>query len=87
MLVDELGPRVYLDLSGLTVPALVIGSSKDRLLPVCRARKLADAVPNLIEFVEMPGGHCAMLEFPPTSMDTCAAWLTPSPRRGPSAHD
>jgi pimeloyl-ACP methyl ester carboxylesterase len=64
VLVDELGPRVYLDLSGLTVPALVIGSSKDRLLPVCRARKLADAVPNLIEFVEMPGGHCAMLEFP-----------------------
>lgn len=63
-LVDELGPKVYIDLSGMTVPALVIGSTKDRLLPVCRARKIADAVPNLIELVEMPGGHCAMLEYP-----------------------
>ena len=64
VLVDELGPKVYIDLSGLTVPALVIGSSNDRLLPMCRARKIADAVPNLIELVEMPGGHCAMLEYP-----------------------
>jgi len=64
VLVEELGPRVYIDLSGLTVPALVIGSRQDRLLPMCRARKLAEAVPNLIELVEMPGGHCAMLEYP-----------------------
>lgn len=64
VLVDELGPRVYIDLSGLTVPALVIGSTKDRLLPICRARKIADTVPNLIELIEMPGGHCAMLEHP-----------------------
>ena len=64
VLVDELGPRVYIDLSGMTVPALVIGSTNDRLLPVCRARKIADAVPDLIELVEMPGGHCAMLEHP-----------------------
>ena len=64
VLVDELGPKVYIDLSGLTVPALVIGSTDDRLLPICRARKIADAVPNLIELVEMPGGHCAMLEYP-----------------------
>lgn len=64
VLVDELGPRAYIDLSGLTVPALVIGSTKDRLLPMCRARKIAEVVPNLIELVEMPGGHCAMLEYP-----------------------
>jgi pimeloyl-ACP methyl ester carboxylesterase len=64
VLVDELGPKVYVDLSGMTVPALVIGSTDDRLLPICRARKIADAVPNLIELVEMPGGHCAMLEHP-----------------------
>ena len=63
-LVDELGPQTYIDLSGLTVPALVIGSAKDRLLPVCRARKIAGAVPNLLDLVEMPGGHCAMLEHP-----------------------
>ncbi len=64
VLVDELGPKVYIDLSGLTVPTLVIGSTKDRLLPICRARKIADAVPHLLDLVEMPGGHCAMLEHP-----------------------
>jgi pimeloyl-ACP methyl ester carboxylesterase len=63
-LVDELGARTYIDLSGLTVPALVIGSTKDRLLPVCRARKIAGAVPNLLDLMELPGGHCAMLEHP-----------------------
>lgn len=64
VLVDELGPRTYIDLSGLTVPALVIGSTKDRLLPVCRARKIAESVPHLIDLIEVPGGHCAMLEHP-----------------------
>jgi len=64
VLVDELGPRVHIDLSGLTVPTLVIGSTKDRLLPICRARKIAEDAPNLYELVEMPGGHCAILEHP-----------------------
>ncbi|MBU3751645.1 MAG: alpha/beta hydrolase, partial [Mycobacterium sp.] len=64
VLVDELGSRTYLDLSGLTVPTLVIGSTGDRLLPMCRARKIAGALPNLLELVELPGGHCAMLEQP-----------------------
>jgi pimeloyl-ACP methyl ester carboxylesterase len=62
VLVDELGPATHIDLSGLTVPTLVIGSTKDRLLPVCRARKIAEDAPNLLELVEMPGGHCAILE-------------------------
>ena len=64
VLVDEIGHRVHIDLSGLTVPTLVIGSTKDRLLPMCQARKIADAAPNLVELVEMPGGHCAILEHP-----------------------
>jgi len=63
VLVDEMGPG-HIDLSGLTVPALVIGSTKDRLLPMCQARKIAQAVPNLVDLVEMPGGHCAILEHP-----------------------
>ncbi|WP_445169357.1 alpha/beta fold hydrolase [Mycolicibacterium sp. Dal123E01] len=62
-LVNEMGPR-HIDLSGLTVPTLVIGSTKDRLLPMCQARKIADAAPNLVELVEIPGGHCAILEHP-----------------------
>jgi len=63
VLVDELGPR-HIDLSGLTVPTLVIGSTKDRLLPMCQSRKIADAVPTLVDLVEIPGGHCAILEHP-----------------------
>ncbi|MGE5694881.1 MAG: alpha/beta fold hydrolase [Candidatus Sericytochromatia bacterium] len=63
MLADALGPQ-HLPLDGLTVPALVIGSTKDRLLPLSQSRKIADAVPNLAGFVEMPGGHCAILERP-----------------------
>ena len=64
VLVDELGPAVHIDLSGLTVPTLVIGSTDDRLLPMCQAHKIAESAPNLIELVEMPGGHCAPLEHP-----------------------
>jgi pimeloyl-ACP methyl ester carboxylesterase len=63
VLVDEMGPR-HIDLTGLTVPTLVIGSKKDRLLPMCQARKIAEAAPNLVGLVEMPGGHCAILEHP-----------------------
>lgn len=63
VLVEEMGPR-HIDLTGLTVPTLVIGSTNDRLLPMCQARKIARAAPNLVELVEMPGGHCAILEHP-----------------------
>ena len=62
VLVDEMGPEEHLDISGLTVPTLVIGSTRDRLLPMCQARKIAETAPNLVELVEMPGGHCAILE-------------------------
>ena len=63
MLADALGPQ-YLPLDGLTVPALVIGSKRDRLLPIAQSRKIADAVPILWGFVELSGGHCAILERP-----------------------
>lgn len=63
MLADALGPQ-HLPLDGLTVPALVIGSKKDRLLPITQSRKIAGAVPNLAGFVELSGGHCANLERP-----------------------
>ena len=63
VLVDEIGPE-HIDLTGLTVPTLVIGSAKDRLLPIGQARKIAAAAPNLTKLVEMPGGHCAILAHP-----------------------
>lgn len=61
-LVDELGGPRHIDLRGLTVPTVVIGSTRDRLLPMCQSRKIAAAAPNLVDLVELPGGHCAMLE-------------------------
>jgi pimeloyl-ACP methyl ester carboxylesterase len=63
-LIDSLGTRQYIELTNLTVPTLVIGSEKDRLLPMASSRHIARMAPNLAEFVELPGGHCAILERP-----------------------
>ena len=62
VLVDEVGHNDHIDISGLTVPTLVSGSTKDRLLPMSSTRKIAEAAPNLVELVELPGGHSAILE-------------------------
>lgn len=63
-LVDSLGTSQYIGLKNLTVPTLVIGSEKDRLLPMVSARRIAREAPNLAQFVELSGGHCAILERP-----------------------
>ncbi|CAM2789435.1 alpha/beta hydrolase [Mycobacterium intermedium] len=63
MLVEEVGTG-YLNLDGLTVPTLVIGSRRDRLTPIAAARHIAKTAPNVIDLVELPGGHCSMLEQP-----------------------
>jgi len=63
MLVGALGSR-YLDLDGLTVPTLVIGSERDRLTPIGQSRRIARMAPNVVGLVELPGGHCSMLEHP-----------------------
>ena len=63
MLVDALGSR-YLDLDGLTVPTLVIGGERDRLTPISQSRRIARTAPNVVGLVELPGGHCSMLEHP-----------------------
>ncbi len=61
MLVESLGQR-YINLDGLTVPTLVIGSERDRLTPIGQSRKIAHTAPNVVGLVELPGGHCSMLE-------------------------
>ena len=63
MLIDSLGQR-YMSLDGLTVPTLVIGSERDRLTPISQSRKIARTAPNVVGLVELPGGHCSMLEQP-----------------------
>lgn len=61
MLVDALGSR-HLNLDGLTVPTLVIGSERDRLAPISQSRRIARTAPNVVGLVELAGGHCSMLE-------------------------
>jgi pimeloyl-ACP methyl ester carboxylesterase len=63
VLIDNLGPK-HIPLHNLTVPTLVIGSAQDRLLPINAARRIAADAPNLASFVELGGGHCAILERP-----------------------
>ncbi len=63
-LVDSLGTNKHIGLQNLSVPTLVIGSQKDRLLPMVSSRHIARMAPNLAQFVELPGGHCAILEHP-----------------------
>jgi pimeloyl-ACP methyl ester carboxylesterase len=63
-LVDSLGPQQHIDLKNMTVPTLVIGSEKDRLLPMVSSRHIARMAPNLASFVELSGGHCAIVERP-----------------------
>jgi pimeloyl-ACP methyl ester carboxylesterase len=63
ILVDALGPE-HIGLTNLTVPTLVVGSTKDRLLPMVSSRYIAKMAPNLASFVELPGGHCAIVERP-----------------------
>lgn len=60
-LVDSLGPS-HIGLQSLTVPTLVIGSTRDRLLPIVASRRIAETAPNLTKFVELRGGHCSILE-------------------------
>ena len=62
-LVDAMQGR-HINLTGLTVPTLVIGSERDRLTPLVQSRRIAAAAPNLIGLVVLPGGHCSMLERP-----------------------
>ena len=62
-LVDALGHR-HINLAGLTVPTLVIGSERDRLTPLIQSRRIAAAAPTLVGLVVLPGGHCSMLERP-----------------------
>lgn len=63
-LIDALGPASFINLDGLTVPTLVIGSTRDRLLPLRASQRIADTAPNLAGFVEVSGGHCSILEHP-----------------------
>jgi pimeloyl-ACP methyl ester carboxylesterase len=81
-LVDHLGPQ-HIGLQNLTVPTLVIGSVKDRLLPMVSSRRIANELPNLAQLVELPGGHCAILEQP-EEVNRHLRWLVDSatePRR------
>jgi pimeloyl-ACP methyl ester carboxylesterase len=62
-LADAMG-RKHIDLTGLTVPTLVVASQRDRLTPLVQSQRIAAALPNSAGLVVLPGGHCSMLERP-----------------------
>ncbi|GFG50480.1 alpha/beta hydrolase [Mycolicibacterium agri] len=76
-LINALGTDQHIGLQNLTVPTLVIGSQKDRLLPIVSSGHIARMAPNLAQFVELPGGHCAILERPDEVNDHLR-WLVES---------
>ena len=78
-LVDSLGPK-HISLRNLTVPTLVVGSRNDRLLPIGASRRIAADAPNLASFVELTGGHCAILERP-DEVNQRLRWLVESVRQ------
>jgi pimeloyl-ACP methyl ester carboxylesterase len=85
-LVHGLGSSKHISLQNLTVPTLVIGSEKDRLLPMVSSRYIARMAPNLADFVELSGGHCAILERP-DDVNRQLRWLIESvnePKRATS---
>ena len=52
-------------LAKLTAPAEVIGGRLDRLLPPWYSQRLASALPDLVEYVDLPeSGHMSPLEAP-----------------------
>jgi len=50
-------PRLHWsrNLDGLTVPTLVIGSERDRLIPISQSRRIARTAPSVVGLVELPG--------------------------------
>lgn len=63
--------RMYLtldllpSLAALTVPSVVVASRFDRLLPIWHSERLAEALPDVVEFVELTDiGHMSPLEEP-----------------------
>ncbi|GJF14356.1 alpha/beta hydrolase [Mycolicibacterium cyprinidarum] len=79
VLVDHVGPQ-HIALKNLSVPTLVIGSHDDRLLPMASARRIATDAPNLARFVELAGGHCAILERP-ADVNEQLRWLIDTARQ------
>ncbi|MCB0948423.1 MAG: alpha/beta hydrolase [Mycobacterium sp.] len=82
VLVDHLGPQ-HIGLQNLSVPTLVIGSHDDRLLPLASSRRIATSAPNLARFVQLAGGHCAILERP-ADVNEQLRWLIDTVATGAS---
>ena len=62
-------------LSGIAVPTLVTGGTRDTLTPPRTARRLAAAIPGARLALIPEGTHYAMLEHPDFVNDTVAAFL------------
>ncbi|MFJ4778404.1 alpha/beta fold hydrolase [Streptomyces sp. NPDC088762] len=57
------GVDLRAEAAGIRVPALVIGTTEDRLVPLALQRELADTLPGA-RFAELPTGHLPFTERP-----------------------
>ena len=80
-LVDVLQRR-HINLDGLTVPTLVIGSERDRLTPLVQSRRIARPRPTWLTSSCCPVGTARCWNAPPKSTGSCAR--SPNLRRQPA---
>ncbi|MFJ2577751.1 alpha/beta fold hydrolase [Kitasatospora aureofaciens] len=59
---------VRAELAGITVPALVVSTTEDQLVPPSQHRSLADGIPGA-RLAELPSGHLPMVERLPELRD------------------
>ncbi|MFI9509966.1 alpha/beta fold hydrolase [Nocardia sp. NPDC052566] len=75
----DLGLRIDLTetLSAVTAPTLVIGLTKDSLVPLEHARSVHQAIPTST-FTEIDTGHAALLENPEATVTAIRTFLLPN---------
>ncbi|MET9321651.1 alpha/beta fold hydrolase [Streptomyces sp. NPDC003038] len=65
---------------GIDVPALVVATTEDRLVPLALQRELADALPDA-RLVELPTGHLPFAERPAEWAALISGFLAEVPAR------
>ncbi|MFE6833586.1 alpha/beta fold hydrolase [Streptomyces sp. NPDC057705] len=68
------------EIARIAVPALVVGTTEDRLVPFALQRELADALPGA-RLAELPTGHLPFAERPAEWAALVSEFLTQNPAR------
>lgn len=74
------GAGLRAGLAGICVPALVIATTADRLVPIEVQREVADALPGA-RWAELPTGHLSFAELPQEWAALVSGFLAELPAR------